>query len=91
MVKCKNCKNLGLLFEEDSVGEKTWCDKITDSPDLEVERNCEYYEVMTNIERIQCMDALELAKFLLNFKNTFGEEYEGELSCVDWLQSKSEE
>lgn len=23
-------------------------------------------------------------------KNTFGEEYEGEASCMDWLQSEAE-
>jgi hypothetical protein len=32
----------------------------------------------------------ELAGFLITFKNTFGEEYEGEVSCVDWLQSEAE-
>ena len=29
----------------------------------------------------------ELAEFLVGFKNTFGEEYEGEASCMDWLLS----
>lgn len=28
----------------------------------------------------------ELAVFLTKFKNTFGEEYEGEKSCLDWLK-----
>lgn len=32
----------------------------------------------------------ELAEFLIAFKNTFGEEYEGETSCMDWLQSEVE-
>lgn len=32
----------------------------------------------------------ELAEFLIAFKNTFGEEYEGEASCMDWLQSEAE-
>ena len=32
----------------------------------------------------------ELAGFLTKFKNTFGEEYEGEVSCMEWLQSEAE-
>ncbi len=45
----------------------------------------------TNAERIRSMTDKELARFLLGFKNTFGEEYEGESSCVDWLKQESEE
>ena len=41
----------------------------------------------TNADRIRSMTYKELARFLLGFKNTFGEEYEG----VDWLKSESEE
>ena len=33
----------------------------------------------------------ELAEFLITFKNIFGEEYEGEASCMDWLQSEAKE
>ncbi len=32
----------------------------------------------------------KLAEFLIIFKNTFGEEYEGEVSCMNWLQSEAE-
>ena len=42
----------------------------------------------TNADRIRSMTDEELAEFLINFKNTFGEEYEGEMSCLDWLQSE---
>lgn len=45
----------------------------------------------TNAERIRSMTDKELARFLLGFKNTFCEEYEGESSCVDWLKQESEE
>lgn len=44
----------------------------------------------TNADRIRNMSDEELAEFLITFKNTFGEEYEGEVSCVDWLQSEAE-
>ena len=44
----------------------------------------------TNADRIRNMSDEELAEFLIAFKNTFGEEYEGEASCMDWLQSEAE-
>lgn len=44
----------------------------------------------TNANRIRNMSDEELAEFLITFKNTFGEEYEGEDSCMDWLQSEAE-
>nr|DAV83376.1 MAG TPA: protein of unknown function (DUF3378) [Bacteriophage sp.] len=44
----------------------------------------------TNAERIRNMSDEELAEFLVGFKNTFGEEYEGEASCMEWLQSEAE-
>lgn len=45
---------------------------------------------MTNADRIRNMSDEELAEFLITFKNTFGGEYEGEASCMDWLQSGAE-
>lgn len=44
----------------------------------------------TNADRIRQMSDEELAELLITFKNTFGEEYEGEASCMDWLQSEAE-
>ena len=44
----------------------------------------------TNADRIRNMSDEELAEFLITFKNTSGEEYEGEASCMDWLQSEAE-
>lgn len=44
----------------------------------------------TNADRIRNMSDEELAEFLITFKNTFGEEYEGETSCMEWLQSEAE-
>lgn len=45
----------------------------------------------TNADRIRSMTDEELAKFLTTFNNTFGEEYEGESSCLDWLSAESKE
>lgn len=45
----------------------------------------------TNADRIRSMTDEELAAFIINFDNRFGEEYEGEQSCLSWLQKESEE
>lgn len=44
----------------------------------------------TNADKIRNMSDEELAEFIITFKNTFGEEYEGEASCMEWLQSEAE-
>lgn len=44
----------------------------------------------TNADRIRNMSDEELTEFLVGFKSTFGEEYEGEASCMEWLQSEAE-
>lgn len=44
----------------------------------------------TNADRIRNMSDEELVEFLITFKNTFGEEYEGEVSCMEWLQSEAD-
>lgn len=44
----------------------------------------------TNADRIRNMSDEELTEFLVGFKNTFGEEYEGEVSCMKWLQLEAE-
>ena len=41
---------------------------------------------VTNADKIRNMSDEELAVFLTKFKNIFGEEYEGEQSCLDWLK-----
>lgn len=45
----------------------------------------------TNSDKIRNMSDEELAEFLITFKNTFGEEYEGKVSCMEWLQSEAKE
>ena len=55
-----------------------------------VNQLAEEYKPKTQTDKIRSMSDEELAIFLVNFKNTFGEEYEGEMSCLDWLQSEAE-
>lgn len=52
------------------------------------EHCCRCDSRQTNADRIRNMSDEELAEFLITFKNTFGEEHEGEASCMDWLQSE---
>lgn len=44
----------------------------------------------TNADEIRSMTDEELADFIINFDNHFGKEYEGEQSCLSWLQKESE-
>lgn len=50
-----------------------------------------YKDFESNADNIRSMTDEQLAHFLIGFKNTFGEEYEGEMSCLDWLQKEVEE
>ena len=53
-VKCKNCNN----YRND------WCEKVIDSPDPDVERDCWHFVEKTNADRIRAMSDEELAAFL---------------------------
>lgn len=64
------------------------CKRNSNSRDNEPCCRCDSRQ--TNADRIRNMSDEELAEFLIAFKNTFGEEYEGETSCMDWLQSEVE-
>ena len=45
----------------------------------------------SNADRIRGMTNEELAEYLITFQNTFGEEHEGMMSCLDWLKQPMEE
>lgn len=64
------------------------CKRNSNSRDNEPCCRCDSRQ--TNADRIRNMSDEELAEFLITFKNTFGGEYEGEASCMDWLQSGAE-
>ena len=90
MAKCKNCKYLDTVQNDLRSEPFKWCVCTDDSPVLDMERDCDYYAPMTNADRIRNMNDEELAAFIINFDNRFGEEYEGEQSCLSWLQKESE-
>lgn len=68
-VKCRNCNNL----------INGWCDKVIDSPDPDMIRDCWYFRQKTNADRIRAMSDRELADFLsakfadLQCQQDFGE------------------
>jgi len=74
----------------DDSEEKVSCNCQHNSNSRDNEPCCRCDSKQTNADRIRDMSDEELAEFLITFKNTFGGEYEGEASCMDWLQSGAE-
>lgn len=74
----------------DDSEEKISCNCQHNSNLRDNEPCCRCDSRKTNADRLRNMSDEELAEFLINFKDTFGEEYEGEVSCMDWLQSEAE-
>lgn len=68
---------------------KYFADMLTAFEEVATIQN--YNSKQTNADRIRNMKDEELAVFIINFGNRFGEEYEGEQSCLAWLQKESEE
>ena len=54
MSKCKNCVNL----------RYNWCEKVSDDPDENMERECVHFRHTTNDDRINSMTIEEKADFL---------------------------
>lgn len=74
----------------DDSEEKIPCNCQHNSNSRENEPCCRCDSKQTNADKMRNMSDEELAEFLITFKNTFGKEYEGEASCMDWLQSEAE-
>ena len=74
----------------DDSEEKISCNCQHNSNSRDNEPCCRCDSKQTNADRIRNMSDEEMAEFLITFKNTFGEEYEGEASCMEWLQSETE-
>ena len=49
-VVCKKCNNL----------VNDWCEKVIDSPDPDMQRDCQYFREKTNADRIRAMSDEEL-------------------------------
>ena len=64
------------------------CNHNSNSRDNEPCCRCDSKQ--TNADMLRNMSDEELAEFLITLKKTFGEEYEGEVSCMEWLHSEAE-
>ena len=53
-VVCKKCNNL----------VNDWCEKVIDSPDQDMQRDCQYFCEKTNADRIRSMSDEDLADIL---------------------------
>ena len=53
-VVCKKCNNL----------VNDWCEKVIDSPDPDMQRDCRYFCEKTNAQKIRAMSDEELADML---------------------------
>ena len=77
-VVCKKCNNL----------VNGWCEKVIDSPDPDMQRDCQYFCEKTNADRIRSMSDEELAMLLyeIGYDGGWGA-LEGTL---EWLQQPAE-
>ena len=96
MVKCKNCKHLYTMYNHTKESFK-WCSLIDDCPQEDIERNCEYYDPMTNADRIRSMTDEELALVVMcpadiTLRDTECDQHNNCTECtLNWLQRESEE
>ena len=58
-VVCKKCNNL----------VNGWCEKVIDSPDPDMQRDCPHFREKTNADRIRAMNDEELATMLKDYKD----------------------
>ena len=75
-VVCKKCNNL----------VNDWCEKVIDSPDPDMQRDCQHFREKTNADRIRAMSDEELAKLLCCNGWRMIEQKE----CLEWLQQPAE-
>ena len=90
---CKNCLNL----------THHWCERVIDSPDEDLERDCTYFCQKTNADSIRAMSDEELANWLdymygrCDWCDTdkIGTDDCSDIACTDcifkWLQQPAEE
>ena len=73
-VVCKKCNNL----------VNDWCEKVIDSPDKDMQRDCQNFREKTNADLIRAMSDEELAEFLIDLAD------DGNLRIRDWLKQPAE-
>ena len=76
-VVCKKCNNL----------VNDWCEKVIDSPDSDIQRDCPHFREKTNADRIRAMSDEELAMLL--YEVGYAEGWDKPEYALEWLR-KSE-
>ena len=80
-VVCKKCKNL----------VNDWCEKVIDSPDPDMQRDCQYFCEKTNADSIRSMSDEELADFLAYTWATSARAWQKDTGeTLHWLKQRSE-
>lgn len=85
-VKCKNCNNLNR--------NSWWCERVIDSPDPELLRDCQQFCERTNADRIRAMSDEELAAIIMCPYDSDPDICRTKDTCLDcceqWLQQPAE-
>ena len=89
-VVCKKCNNL----------VNDWCEKVIDSPDQDMQRDCQYFCEKTNADHIRSMTDDELNELFNEIYNAgvedsvayaWGRRANSFEWTMDWLQQPAEE
>ena len=83
-VVCKKCNNL----------VNDWCEKVIDSPDPDMQRDCPHFREKTNADRIRSMNDEELAVCLYEIGYDgigYGRGWFTPKGALKWLQQPAEE
>lgn len=83
-MKCGNCKNL----------RDGWCNILYDSPDPDIERECDSYKTRSNYDHIKQMSIDEMAYTIMCPYNTDADLCNA-VDCIkctkQWLESEVQE
>ena len=74
-VVCKKCNNL----------VNDWCEKVIDSPDQDMQRDCQYFCEKTNAQKIRSMSDDELNELFHDIYNAGAED----AVSYEWGQRKN--
>ena len=73
-VVCKKCNNL----------VNDWCEKVIDSPDRDMQRDCQYFCEKTNAQKIRAMSDEELAEFIRSMIDESGSHNVACYGCINY-------
>lgn len=83
-VQCKKCRYL--LKDKEGYN---WCPNKDDDPDLDLIRDCEWYAVKTNADRIRSMTDEELARYIVHLVKQGNRQVMADYECgLNWLRDE---